>query len=142
MYRDGIGDQRQKAASLQRDIAIMKNEISGLETQIQLTNRKIDKTKIEINGVQDTIFSTQEKIERQKDTIARLILFYNRIDSENLLQTMAKNDNLSEFFRQEQYASNVNQELINVVSNLKRDKESLEGNKDDLETKQTELELN
>jgi murein DD-endopeptidase MepM/ murein hydrolase activator NlpD len=139
-YRDNIAGQKEKAASLQRDISILQNEMKGLEAQIALTSKKIDTTKIEITGVQGNIFSTQEKINHQKNTIARLVLFYNNLDNENLLETILKNDNISEFFRQEQYANSVNQDLLNAVNDLKDAKSSLENNKDQLETKQQELE--
>lgn len=139
-YRDGIASERAKADTLKREIGILKNQILNLEAKIQATGKKIDKTKIEIEGVQGRIFDTQQLIGQRRAGIGRIILFLDQTDRESLVATLLKNDSLSVFFRQTQYAANLNTQLLDLIVELKDMKADLEESQQDLEGKQTELE--
>ena len=129
-----------EAATLKNQIANLKNQIASLKTQISLTGKKIDKTKIEINDVQNNIFNTQEKIDKQKNTIGRLLLFMDRMDKDNLLSIILKNNDLSDYFRQTQSAITVSANLMNLVDDLQNTEDRLNENKDNLEGKKKDLE--
>lgn len=139
-YRSNIAGERAKAASLQREIGVLKNEILSLETQITLTGKKIDKTEVEIGDLTDSIADTEVSIARQKETVGRLVLFLDQRDSEDLVSVLMKNDSLSEFFRQAEYAQDLTTQLISVVNDLKRTRERLAADRTDLESRQSELE--
>jgi len=138
-YRGNIASEREKAATLNREISILQNEIKGLETQISLTGKKIDKTKIEISNVEGHIGQLLDDIKTKKETLTRLILFVNQYDHENLLATLVKNQNISDFFHQEQYVFSVSRQLLTVVDELQETRSQLEGNKQELENKEGEL---
>ncbi|MBX4211577.1 MAG: peptidoglycan DD-metalloendopeptidase family protein [Candidatus Yanofskybacteria bacterium] len=140
LYRTNIASEREKADTLNREISILQNEIKGLETQISLTSKKIDKTKIEISNTEGRIGQILEDIHTKKETMTRLLLFVNQYDQENLLATLVKNQDLSDFFRQGQYVSSVNRQLLSLVDELQDAKNELEGNKHDLVQKEDELE--
>lgn len=139
-YKGTIAEQHAKAQSLNRDITILKNEISGLQTQITLTGKKIDATEIQITQLGDQIFDTQQKITKQRDTIARLVLYLSQTDHESLLATLIKNENLSDFFHQAEYAANVNTQLLSLISQLQGIKTSLQKDQQDYEGKKSSLE--
>ncbi len=139
-YRDNIASERTKGNSLKQEISVLKNQINGLEAQITLTGKKIDTTKIEIGDLEDKIFAAQEDIREQKQSIGRIILFFHRQDRENLLVSLLKNKNLSDFFRQGQYAGTINAQLVSLVGQLQAAEDSLRGNKQDLEGKKHQLE--
>ncbi len=140
-YRSNIAGEQAKAGSLKSEIAVLKNQISRIENQIAITSKRIDKTKIEIGGVQNNIFDTQEKIDSRKNTIGRLIMYMDRHDNESLLAILVKNKNLSDFLRQEQYASNISSGLVDLINELKNEKDNLEKDKSSLEGKKQELEV-
>ena len=135
-----IAQTQEQANTLKNQIVNLKNQIAALQTQISLTGKKIDKTKIEINDVQNNIFDTQEKINKQKNTIGRLLLFMDRMDKDNLLSIILKNNDLSDYFHQTQSAITVNANLMNLVDDLQNTEDQLNQNKDNLEDKKKDLE--
>lgn len=139
-YKNNIASERAKADSLNREISILKNEIKKLEIQIAQTSKKIDKTAIEITGLETDIFDTNQKIIKQEGAIARLLLFLNRQDDENLLVVLLKNHNISDFFRYAQYADSLNAQLLSAIGELKDIKEGLQESKLDLQGRKEELE--
>jgi murein DD-endopeptidase MepM/ murein hydrolase activator NlpD len=139
-YRDNIAGERAKADSLKKEISILKNQISALETQITATSKNIDKTEIEITGLEETIYSTQEKIHKQKATIGRIILFFNGQDKESLLVQLFKNKNLSDFIRQQDYATTMSAQLLTIIDELRATEQALEHDKTTLEDKKEDLE--
>src|SRR6266542_1837090 len=142
-YRTSIASEQAKAESLKRDIAILQNEFKRLETQISITSKKIDKTKLEITSTEGDIFNLIEDIRHKKEMLTRLILFVHQQDQENLVATLIKNRDLSDFFRQGQYASSVSDQIVGLTDELQLEKDSLENNKNNLEQKEQDLqELN
>ena len=139
-YRGTILQTQAEATTLKNQIASLKSQISALQTQILLTGKKIDKTKIEINDVQKNIFDTQEKIDKQKNTIGQLLLFMDRMDKDNLLSIILKNNDLSDYFRQTQSAITINANLMNLVNDLQDKENQLNQNKGNLEDKKQDLE--
>lgn len=139
-YKNSIASERAKGDSLKGEINILKSQILKIESQISLTGKKIEKTKIEMTGLENKIFDTQTKITQEQGTLGRLILFVDQNDGENLVVSVLKHRNLSDFFSQSQYAANIGTQLLGLVNGLKSTKHGLEGNKQDLEGKKSELE--
>ncbi len=135
-----ISQTQEQANTLKNQIANLKNQIASLQTQISLTGKKIDKTKIEINDTQNNIFDTQEKIDKQKKTIGQLLLFMDRRDKDNLLSIILKNNDLSDYFRQQQSALTVNATFISVINDLQNTENQLNSQKNNLEGKKNDLE--
>ncbi|KKU90170.1 MAG: Peptidase M23 [Candidatus Yanofskybacteria bacterium GW2011_GWA1_48_10] len=138
-YRDAIGEQQEQAKTLQGRINSLRSQISQIQVQIQLTGKNIDKTSIQIGDLQSDILNTEEKIEYQKRTISDIIVYLNRQDDENLLETFIKNQNLSDFLRQEQYARSMNSNLLGLVNDLKESRDRLQANKNNFEEKKQDL---
>jgi len=139
-YRGNIASEQAKAKSLQGEISILNNQIKKIQTQISITSKNIDKTGVEIEGLEGTIFDTQQKINYKKDTIGRLVLSLYKWDQESLVEILVKNQNLSNFLRQAQYNANINSALFNLITELKVEKNTLETNKTETESKKQELE--
>lgn len=139
-YKGTIAQQQQQVKTLKNEIISLKTQVSNLENQIALTGKKIKKTNIEINNVRDDIYDTQEKINYQKNSIGRILLFLNQRDKENLVAILLKNNDLSDFFRQTDYAASVNKGLLGLISEYKETKNKYEHQKKYLEDKKNELE--
>ncbi len=139
-YRDNIASEQSKAKSLKGDISILESQIKKIQTQINITSKNINKTKIEINGLSENIYDTETSINYKKDAISRLVLDRYKRDNENLLVILLKNLNISNFFNKAQAVANLNTTLLEFVSDLKSEKESLENKKEITEQKKQELE--
>ena len=140
-YRGNIAETQAQANTLKNQIQNLKNQISLLETNIRLTGKKIDKTQVEIVGVQENILTTQEKMDYQRLTIGQLLLYLAKRDDETLISILMKNENLSDYFNEAQYALTVNSTLLNVVNDLQKTEDQLSNEKEDLEGKKKSLEI-
>ena len=138
--RGSIAQTQEEADTIQKKIDNINAQVKAIQLQIQSTGVKIQKTGIEIVGVQGSIGEAQQKIELQKTTIAGLLLAVDKRDSESLLEILLKNRDLSDYFRQVQYVSDINSTLLSVVDGLKKTKEKLGEQKSDLEVKKNNLE--
>lgn len=139
-YRGTIAQQKAQANTLKNQIANLKNQINSLQAQINLTSKKIDKTAIEIESAQNDIFDTQEKINHRKLSIGQLFILQNRRDNESLAVVVLKNKNLSDFLNQREYSQSLTSSLLNVVNELKSDKQLLEAQQKNLENQKGNLE--
>ena len=138
-YKNNIFGAQAKAQTLQNQINSLNNQIKYLESQIKVTTVSINKTSVEINETQGDIQTAEQKIEAQKRTIGQTLLFLDRQDKEGLLVTLLKNDSMSDFFRQVQYANSLSEGLTDLVRELEGAKKELESEKNQLETKKEDL---
>src|SRR3989344_2053718 len=138
-FRGSIAQEQAEAKTLQSEIEKLNSQIKYLGNQISLTGSKITKTSIEICGVETHISTTQEKINSQKNSISQTILFLNRQETEGLLTLLLKNNTISDFLRQEQYANSLNTNLLALIDDFRDTKDELEVEKSDLEAKKGDL---
>ena len=139
-YRSNIASEQEEAKTIQSAIASLKNQVARIQNQILLTSKKIDKSGIEISNLETNIFDTQKDIDYRKNTIGELILYMSKTDAEPLILSLIKNQNISDFLRQDYYARTINSDLLDMVSELKDSKIQLESEKSDLETRKQDLE--
>ncbi|KKR23986.1 MAG: Peptidase M23 family protein [Candidatus Yanofskybacteria bacterium GW2011_GWD2_39_48] len=139
-YRSNIASEQEEAKTIQTAIASLKNQVARIQNQILLTSKKIDKSGIEITDLETNIFDTQKSIDYRKNTIGELILYMSKADAEPLILSLIKNQNISDFLRQDYYARTINSDLLDMVSELKNSKIRLESEKSDLENRKQDLE--
>lgn len=125
-YKGTIAQKQKEAESLNKQITILNTQILQLQTQITLTGTQISKLGLEIEDTNNEIYSTTQKINRNEATIGELINSINERDHDTLLITLIKNQSLSAFMNQIQYADSLNEKLSSVLSNLKTEKEALQ----------------
>jgi len=135
-----IAGTREQARTLQNEINNINNQIKYLNNQIYLVNANIRKTSAEIDNVSNEIITTQGKIESQKNAIGELLLDIYKQDKESLLVAIMKNANISDFFNRMQQTTNVSENLLALVNNLKETRNAYERHKNTLENKKQELE--
>lgn len=139
-YRGNIAQKQKEADTLKRQIDILTNQIKQLETKIAITGRQISAAKIEIVDLEEQIFDKSEEIGRKKQAIGEAVQFLYERDRLSLLAAILKNPTLSSFTNETKQLENVNQRLVGLLVELKREKDELEQNKTELEQKRTELE--
>lgn len=135
-----IATTRSQADSLKKEITILQNQIGAVQAMINATQAKIDKTQLEINGVQNQIGQKQADMSRKRETIGRLVFFLDQRDHENMLASLFKYTQLSDFLSQLHDAANVQERIMGMIVDIKQMKVALEQDKTELEGKQQELE--
>lgn len=139
-YQKSISSKQSEGQTLKRDIAILQDRIYELQAQISATGRRIDSTSIEIGGVEENIYTTTQRISSRKQTIGTLLTQIDQSENENLLETLLKNDNLSDFFKHEEYNRKISESLVEMVNDLKDSKNQLEQHRTNLEGMKQNLE--
>ena len=140
LYRGNITSEQVKAKSLQGEISILNNQINKIKTQISITSKNIDKTRIEILGLESKLVDTQKRIDYKKNTVGRLLSEVYRQDNENLLLVLLKNLNISNFFVKTEALASVNTSLLGLIDELRGEKDNLETHKSESEVKKQNLE--
>lgn len=135
-----IATTHAQADTLNKAVALIQNQIYAVQAELNATEAKIDKTEVEIGSVEDQIAQKRKDMSRKRDSIGRMVFFLDRIDQDNLVANLFKYTSLSDFVSQLHDISNVEREILAVITDLKLTKASLETDKSDLETRQNELE--
>src|SRR3989344_2173950 len=101
-YKSIVATSQKQEASLKREINILNNQISDLQVQIQITEKKA--------------------------VVANLITLLYQRDQENEIAMLLKNNSLSDFFNDLEATKNLNSDLLASITVLKTEKEALEKN--------------
>ncbi len=140
-YRGTIASKQKEAQSLKREIDILNNQIYRLETQIKITKNQVETTGLVIGDLREKIGDRQESISKKNQQVGSILNLIHNNDQENLLNILIKNRKLSDFVGQAQQADNLNRSLLAAITVLKTEREEMEKNKGELETKKQELEV-
>lgn len=138
-YRDAIGVQQDKAATLQRDISILQSQINQLQVELNATGKKIDLTGTQISQTEDHITQTENAIEQKRNTIGRMVFFVDQYDQQSIIESLIKYNDLSSFLAQFHDLAMVQQQMLGIIDDLQASKADLESSKADLEGKQQQL---
>lgn len=139
-YKGTIAQKQKEADTLKRQIDLLNTQILKLQTSIAITGRRIDSTKLEITNLEGQIFDAQQRINKQKQTVGELLALLYERDQFSLLAVILKSPTISNFTDQAQQEQNLNNRLIQLLADLKVQKDSLESDKAQLDQKQADLE--
>jgi len=140
-YKKNITQKQKETDTLNRQISILTNQILQLETQIAITDRQISSTRLEIGDLQDRIFNTQESIDKKKAAISELITAMYQRDQMSLTAILANIIRLSDITDIAQQERNLNLKIKDLVVSLTQQRDELNTEKTDMETKKQNLEV-
>lgn len=134
-----IKETKAKASSLNNEIKLVNLEIAETEAQIEATHGRIDATNLEIAEVTEEIIKTEAEIKQTKENLKQLIRQLNELDEMSPLEIALENDNLTDFLDQLQYATTLQDQTQEVLSDVKRLKAELDQRQLDLKKQKTKL---
>lgn len=111
-----------EAATLQNALAIINNEKTAIQTQIDLSQAKHDKL------VSD-IAATEKKIVDNQDALGTTIANLYVDDKISPIEMIASSSNISEFMDKQEYRNSVRDELTITISKIKELKKALDTQK-------------
>lgn len=138
-YQVQIELKQKDRVNLSNQLAILENRLAKAQLDIDGTNLEISKTNLEIQKIEIDSRALDEEIENQKDHISNLLKLVYKQDQVSVLEMLLLNNSLADFLNQVQYLENTNNEIINSVESLRKDKERLDSNKLALNDKNFEL---
>ncbi len=139
-YRSNILDKQGQANTLEREIGILNDRIYGLQSEINATTSKIDKTELEILSLQEQIFNTTQQIDKHKKTVGELVTQMYEMDRMNMVTLLLNSQKLSDFATKAQNIRSFNDQLSDLLDDLKTQKDGLELTRNDLDSKKQDLE--
>lgn len=97
-YEKTIADYRKQGTTLKNEIRRLEAQISQLNLKIKAINLNLEKLDREIKITQNKINNTENKIEAHKESLAESIRKIYETDNQSLVEILAANNNLSDFF--------------------------------------------
>ncbi len=138
-YQIQIQAKQRDKLNLSNQLAILDNHLAKAQLDIEGANLEIDKINLEIKKIEVDSQNLDKQIETQKQHIASLLRLVYKQDQVSTLEMLLLNNSLSEFLNQAKYLEDANKEIGKSVSDLRDDKERLDNNRKNLDTKNEEL---
>lgn len=121
---DSLGKQKNSLSVSIKQLDLTKKK---LQTDIAVTQSKIDKKNIEIDGLSSDIVYKEGAIINHKDSIALELRETNQFEQENILQTILSKNDFTEIWNDIDNRATVREKIIQNIANLKETKGALEG---------------
>jgi len=138
-YEKDITKTQQEKKTLQNQISVIKNKIQKLDLQIKQGNLMIQDLNYQIKDTEGSIEKTSQKIEDSKEMLSVIIRNIYEQDRKSSVEVLLAEASLSGFFNNLMALETLhtrNQDLLNEIKSLKDtlevQRESLDGNKNDL----------
>ena len=135
-----ISKTQQEKNTLKNKISSLSQKIKNLEYQISQSNLVIKDLTLQITDTSASIEKTSTKIEETKEKLAVILRTVNEEDKKSTAEILFSGETISDFFDDVVALETLNQkneELLMNIKNLKdslqQQKESLDGEKNDLE---------
>jgi len=139
-YDEDLTKTQQEKNTLQNKVSILKNKIQKLNLQIQQSNLIIKDMSLQIEDTEKSIKNTSLKIEDYRGRLADILRMIYEEDQKSGVEIMLSSDDLSDFFNNLTALENLNiksKEMLESIKdlkiNLEGQKQSLDGEKEDLE---------
>ncbi len=129
-----IAEKRTEAVSLSNQLAIIDNQLTQTELDIQINQTKLDTLTLEIEELTIGITNKQEDIARQQKMLAELVRTLHYEHNKKYIEIIAAYDRFSDFYSRIQYIKSVETDLGQSAKSIRLAKEELEQKK--LETEE------
>lgn len=128
-YRDVIRQKQAEARSLNNDLAIIDNEVAGLELDIQAIGLELDNTEAEVQVLDLQIQSEARTVKRQREMLATVLRQMQQSDDVGMLEIVFSSNNFSDLFDELSQLEEVNSDLRQILDETKEVKEDMESKK-------------
>lgn len=133
-----LAGQKNKSASLQRDIELLRARINTARTRIQQKDLEIKKIGSEIQDKSQTITNLQSDIERGKSNLGQLIRKTNEMDHLTFAHAVLSSETVSDFYGDLDTYSSLKRSVQDSVNHVRGVKVQTETIKNQLEEKRAQ----
>lgn len=130
---DQIAHTQDEAKTLQNAIKLFNTEIKRRELEIRRLNLAIRQADIDIRIKASGIGELTARIAKNRQILGRNISAISEYDRESALFLLARNESLSEFFTSLDNLKNLQNQIDELVRELRRNRDELESEKQELE---------
>ncbi len=130
-----LTQKKTEGQSITRDIAILNAQIKGAQLKIRAHSIAIDKLGKDINVKVKTIDTLKGKIEEGHESLADILNKRNQLDSYSVAEAFLAKRNFGEFFQDFDVFASLQEDMNEVLANVKEAKSKNEDEKKNLSTK-------
>jgi len=138
-YAEAIKTAQSEKISLNSQMAILDNRLAKAQIDIELVETNIDRAILEIQKTDIEINNKNAMIKREREHVVNILKLMQKKDNVSSLEIVLLNDSLAEFLGQAKYLEDMNAEVKDSISSLKKLARQLEGQKENLIKKKDEL---
>jgi murein DD-endopeptidase MepM/ murein hydrolase activator NlpD len=125
-YNKNIEQKKLEGQSLKNQLSILDNHIAKAETDLELTEAKINQAQLQIESLELSITGKEAVLEKQKKIITKMVQGINADKQKNYLEILLTNDSFASFYDQLQYTVQVYQDVGQSARVLRIIKEDLQ----------------
>jgi murein DD-endopeptidase MepM/ murein hydrolase activator NlpD len=126
VYQGQLAELGKQKSSLNGSIKLLDITKKKLQTDISVTQSKIDKTNLKIEGLSSDIGYKEGAIINHKDSIALELRETNEFEMENILQTILSKNDFTEIWNDIDNRATVREKIIQNIGVLRETKGALE----------------
>ncbi len=124
-YKQRINQLTSQTASLLNDIALIDNQSTLFELEIEATQSDIEAQQLEVQLLQAQILDETDKIENQKILLEKMLFELHKNEGIGFLEVLFGADNFNDLFDEIQQLETINNDLNKTLNSTKKYKESL-----------------
>lgn len=139
-YRQEVEEHQERGQSLKVEIARIDRTITQIKRNIAVTETKLKKTELEVKALALGIDEKGKSLKKLKTGLSGLMQSLFENEKESLLALLIKNRVISDFFRQLDHSSILQEKILSSVDTARKVQKELEEQKTEVETKKKEEE--
>jgi peptidoglycan hydrolase CwlO-like protein len=131
-YKKQIDQKELEATSLKNQLSILDTRINEVEVEVEITKERLETTRLELSVLGYTIDEKTGHLEKQKSLVSGMVRKIQADDQKNAVEIMLTNPSFADFYGQLK-------NLEDVYSDLGRSARALRLSRDEIMTKQKEV---
>lgn len=139
-YQGQLQGAKSKSATLQQEINKLNNQINQINLEIRSLELSISRTGLEIQDTQGKIVTAEAKLNKHKSALAEFVKGTYEANRRSMAEVILASGSISEMFRDLNNIQSSQENLKQVIQEIKSEKVELEGYRTTLEDKKSELE--
>ncbi len=138
-YQAKLTTTKGQSSTLKNELARLEATKRKLETDVTLTQKKIDSAVLTIKKLGGEIVTSTEKINKSEEAIAEALRQMRLTDRENITFVFLEHNNLSDFLNSAATLQSLQEKLSNHIRELEKTKADYESKKDQSEKEKEQL---
>jgi murein DD-endopeptidase MepM/ murein hydrolase activator NlpD len=138
-YQRAITQKQGDASSLKNQIGVLDDKIAQAELDIKANQLKLDTTTLQVQSLTLDIGAKERDLSTKRMRVAELLRQLNREDQRSLLEVLALNSSLGQFFEQLYTLGALQKELQRNINQVESLKAELEHRQSDLANYRSQL---
>ncbi|MEK7650064.1 MAG: peptidoglycan DD-metalloendopeptidase family protein [Patescibacteria group bacterium] len=125
-YQGALDKQSSQSKTLKTEITKLETQIKKINTDIKLTEQQIQRTELRLEELDIEIGEKKSALDTEKEVLGSLVRSLYEEDDTSMIEILAGNNTLSEFFERREATESVQEQLGQSLAALRKHKESLE----------------